>query len=65
MSEANSSMRLLVALLVMCNDVMTNKQKPSKLADVGRMCWDVVLAIEWQSGVFAAYFRGRYPWQRQ
>ena len=26
-----------------CKEVMTIKQKPSKLAAVGRMCWEVLL----------------------
>ena len=44
-TEVNSSIILEAALLVTCNDVITNKQKPKRLANVGKMCCEVLLAI--------------------
>jgi hypothetical protein len=29
---------------VMCSEVITNRQKPSRLADVRNICWEVLLA---------------------
>jgi hypothetical protein len=46
MNEVNSSITLEAALLVICNEVITNRQKPSRLAEVGRICWEVLLAIQ-------------------
>lgn len=45
MMEVNSSITLEVALLVRCNEVITKRQNPRRLADVGKICWDVLLAI--------------------
>ncbi|MEZ7498090.1 hypothetical protein QO200_04995 [Flavobacterium sp. Arc3] len=42
--EVNSSIKLFFAVSVMCSDVITNKQKPSRLADVFSICWDVLFA---------------------
>lgn len=38
MIEVNSSITLEVALLVRCNEVITNRQNPRRLADVGKIC---------------------------
>jgi hypothetical protein len=43
--EVNSSITLDAALLVTCRDVITKRQNPSRFADVGKICWDVLLAI--------------------
>jgi hypothetical protein len=45
MTEAASSIILEADLSVMCNDVITKRQKPSKLADVPRICLDVLFAM--------------------
>lgn len=42
--EVNSSIRLSFVASVMCSDVITNRQKPSRLADVLNICWEVLLA---------------------
>jgi hypothetical protein len=44
-TEVNSSIILDADLLVTCNEVITNKQSPKRLADVARICWDVLFAI--------------------
>ena len=43
--DVNSSTKLLSALFVRCSDVIINRQKPSKLADVANMCGEVLFAI--------------------
>ena len=43
--EENSSMTLLVALLVICNEVITIRQNPKRFADADKICWDVFLII--------------------
>jgi len=42
--EVNSSIRLSFVVSVMCSDIITNRQKPSRLADVLNICWEVLLA---------------------
>tara|TARA_R110002124_G_scaffold112003_4_gene266001 strand:- start:61 stop:357 length:297 start_codon:yes stop_codon:yes gene_type:complete len=42
--EVNSSIRLSFEVSVMCSEVITNRQKPSRLADVLNICWEVLLA---------------------
>jgi hypothetical protein len=36
--EVNSSITLVAALSVICNDVMTNRQNPRRFADVDNIC---------------------------
>lgn len=43
--EVNSSINEFSALSVICNEVIINKQKPSKLAAVPKICCDVLFAI--------------------
>lgn len=43
---ANSSKIEFVVAELMCNDVMTIKQNPSKLEAVGRMCCEVLFVID-------------------
>lgn len=43
--EVYSSIRLFFELLVACNEVITKRQKPSRFAEVPRICCEVVLAI--------------------
>jgi len=43
--EVSSSSRCVSVKLATCKDVMTNKQKPRRLADVLRMCCEVLLAM--------------------
>lgn len=45
-TEVNSSTRLFSVLSERCNEVMTNRQNPSRLADVLKICCEVLLAIE-------------------
>ena len=42
---ATSSMIELEVAELKCREVMTMRQNPSKLAAVGRMCWEVLLDI--------------------
>jgi hypothetical protein len=44
-TDVNSSIRLVSIWLLTCNDVITKRQKPRRLAAVFRMCWDVLLAM--------------------
>ena len=44
MTDVNSSIRLLADLLVKCNEVTINRQKPSRFAAVFKICCDVLLA---------------------
>jgi hypothetical protein len=39
----NSSIRLSLRYQS-CSEVITNRQKPSRLADVRNICWEVLLA---------------------
>jgi hypothetical protein len=43
--EENSSMTLVVALLVICSEVIKTRQNPKRLADADKICWDVFLII--------------------
>jgi hypothetical protein len=43
-TEVNSSIKLSFVASVMCRDVITNRQKPSRLADVLSICWEVLFA---------------------
>ncbi len=40
--EVNSSMSLISEYLELCKEVMTNRQNPSKVAEVFRICCDVL-----------------------
>ena len=42
--EVNSSIKLFSDLFVRCKDVIMNKQKPSKFAEVFNMCCEVLFA---------------------
>ena len=42
--EVNSSIKLFSDLFVRCKDVIMNKQKPSKFAEVFKICCDVLFA---------------------
>ena len=37
-ADVNSSIILIAILLLICKEVMTKRQKPSRLADVLKMC---------------------------
>lgn len=43
---ANSSITDMSDLLVMCKEVITNKQNPKRFAEALNMCGDVLLDIE-------------------
>ena len=43
--EVNSSMSVFSVLVVKCREMIINRQNPSKLAAVAKMCCDVLLAI--------------------
>jgi hypothetical protein len=43
--EVSSSIKLDSVLLVICNDVITKRQKPRRFAEVLRICCDVLFAI--------------------
>jgi hypothetical protein len=43
--DVNSSINEFSDLLVKCKEVIMNKQKPSRLAAVPKMCCDVLFAI--------------------
>ena len=45
--EVNSSIRLFSDLFVRCKDVIMNKQKPNRFAEVFNMCCDVLFATRW------------------
>jgi hypothetical protein len=40
-----SSMVLAVILLLTCNEVITKRQNPRRLAAVFKICWEVLFAI--------------------
>jgi frataxin-like iron-binding protein CyaY len=44
-TDVNSSIRLVSFAFERCSAVIINKQKPSKLAEVPKMCCDVLFAI--------------------
>jgi len=44
-TDVNSSIRLDAALSLTCNEVITKRQKPKRVADVFKICWDVLFAI--------------------
>jgi hypothetical protein len=44
-TEVNSSIKNVSVWLAMCKDVITNKQNPSRLADVFNICCEVLFAI--------------------
>ena len=44
-TEVNSSIILVAALLVICSEVITKRQKPKRFAAVLKICWEVLLAI--------------------
>lgn len=43
--EVSWSIRWVSNWLLMCSEVMTNRQNPSRLAEVPSICGDVLLAI--------------------
>lgn len=45
MIEVNSSIKLFSTLLETCKEVIIKRQNPSKLAEVFKMCCDVLFAI--------------------
>jgi hypothetical protein len=45
MMVVHSSINVTSVLLARCRDVSIKRQNPSKLADVPRMCCDVLFAI--------------------
>ena len=60
-NEVNSSIELFSDLLVMCKEVIINKQKPNRFADVPNICCEVLLAIFFSTfyfWVFINVFRG-------
>lgn len=44
-TEVNSSIMLDVALFVICNEVITKRQNPSRFAAVDNICCDVLFAM--------------------
>lgn len=46
MIEVSSSMMLFSALLLMCNEVKTKRQNPSRFAAVFKMFGEVLFAME-------------------
>ena len=44
-TDVNSSIKLVAALSLTCREVITKRQNPRRLADVLRMCFDVLFAI--------------------
>jgi hypothetical protein len=44
-NEVNSSMMRISIKLAMRNDVITKRQNPNRVAEVFRMCWEVLFAI--------------------
>jgi predicted solute-binding protein len=45
-TEVNSSMILASVLLARCNDVITKRQNPRRLAAVFRICCEVLFAMQ-------------------
>ena len=43
--DVSSSSKCVSISLAMCNDVIINRQKPKRLADVLKICCDVLFAI--------------------
>lgn len=43
--QVNSSSMRVSVKLAMCKDVITKRQNPHKFADVFKICWDVLFAI--------------------
>jgi len=43
--EVNSSMKFVSVRFVICNDVITKRQKPGRFAEELRMCCEVLFAI--------------------
>jgi len=43
--EVNSSILLDSIFELICNEVITKRQKPRRFADVFKICWDVLFAI--------------------
>lgn len=43
--EVNSSIKNVSVWLAICNDVITKRQNPSRLADVFKICCEVLFAI--------------------
>ncbi len=43
--EVSSSMKWVSSGLAICREVMINRQKPSRLAEVFKMCGEVLLAM--------------------
>jgi hypothetical protein len=43
--RVNSSIKTLSVLSAMCNEVITKRQNPSKLAEVFKICCEVLFAI--------------------
>ena len=46
MMEVNSSIKLFFALSDKWIEVITKRQKPSSVADVFNICWEVLFAID-------------------
>jgi hypothetical protein len=44
-TDVSSSIKLDADILVICSEVITNRQNPRRLADVFKMCWDVLFAM--------------------
>jgi hypothetical protein len=44
-TEVNSSIKYLSVMSAICNDVITNRQNPRRLAEVFKICCDVKFAI--------------------
>lgn len=44
-ADVNSSVRCFSVRLAICKEVITNRQKPKRFAEVVRMCGEVLFAI--------------------
>ncbi len=45
LNEVISSILFVSERLAISNDVITKRQKPNRLAEVFKMCWDVLFAM--------------------
>jgi hypothetical protein len=43
--DVNSSIIWVSTRFAICKEVITKRQNPSRVADVFRMCWEVLFAI--------------------
>lgn len=55
MIEVNSSTKLFSVFFAKCIDVMINRQKPSRFADVAKICCDVLFAMRMVMFIFYFY----------